>query len=407
MRVLFTAGVCLSVGLSSSAARAVEDDLPVASEPPRIVPVVVADSYYAYHDSAPANRTATLFTTASRHNEAAVNLLAIGARVEHAKITGAVVLHAGSSVDALYTSPSNPLSGSREVWKHIQLANVGWKSGDFHFEAGVLPSTVGREDFVSTNNWSYTRAIIADSTPYYLTGVRVTWRFLPTMTAALTGFNGWDTHGDRNPYKSGMLRLSWAPSDRLSISNNFAAGIEQATVEGERAPIRLFDDLVVAYELHKRVSLALEAWMSHERRYQREDPRKGTVANKHILENPTTFGAALWAKWQFADSTYVALRGEAVDDPAGVITGRGGRFEEEPLIGQRLMAGTVTVGYRPHPNVLARVEGSHRLSNQRYFTGGEKLPYEETLAATGQPFSFSSDARKSSTTFVASVALSY
>jgi hypothetical protein len=407
MRLLAGTGASLMVVLASTAAHAVEDDLPVGDEPPRIVPVLVADTYYGFHDSAPSNRTATLMTTGSRHNEIAVNLLAIGARVQHAKLTGTVVAHFGSSVDALYASPNNSLSSLREVWKHIQLANVGWKTGDFHLEAGVLPSNVGREGFVSTENWNYTRAIIADSTPYFVTGLRATWRLLPTFSAQATAFNGWDTHGDRNSNKSGMLRFVWEPSDKLAVTNTFVAGVEQTVIEGEKSPIRLFDILNASYELHKRVSVAVEGWFGNEQRYNVEDRRKGTPAVKHIVKDPSYFGGALWAKWQFASTTYVAVRGEAVNDPAGVITGRGGRFEEDPILGQRLFAGTLTLGWKPHPNMLTRLEAVHRTSDNRFYSGGEKLTYEETLGESGTVARFPSEARKSSTTFLISAAFAY
>ena len=409
MRLLVASCASLTVFLASASALAVEDDLPVASEPPRIVPVVVADTYYAIHDPGPATRTATFATSASRHNEIAVNLLAIGARLEHAKLTGAAVIHMGTSVDALYDG--SPVSSRREVWKHIQLANVGWKTGDFHLEAGVLPSTVGRESFVSSDNWNYTRAFIADATPYYVTGIRATWRFLPTMSAAVTAFNGWDTHGDRNSHKSGMLRFSWFPSEKLTVDNNFTAGVEQVLVEGQKAPVRLFNDLVIAYQVHNRVSLALEGFVGSERNLDVEDRRKGTATQKSVLRNPSYYGAALWARWQFADSTFVALRGEGLDDAAGILTGRGARANDAPdkgpAPGQRLLAGTVTLGWQPHPKFLARVEAMHRTSSERYFAGGGQLSHDETIAETGQVTTFVSEARKSSTTFVLSATFSY
>lgn len=409
MRLLVASCASLAVSLVSASAFAVEDDLPVGSEPPRIVPVVVADTYYAIHDPGPSTRTATFATSASRHNEIAVNLLALGAKLEHAKLTGAAIVHVGTAVDAVYDG--SPVSGRREVWKHIQQANVGWKTGDFHIEAGVLPSLIGRESFVSGANWNYTRAIIADATPYYVTGLRATWRFLPTMSASLTAFNGWDTHGDRNSHKSGMFRLSWAPSEKLTVDNTVTAGVEQVLVQGEKTPVRLFENLVIAYQLHNRVSLALQGFVGTERNYDVEDRRKGSATQKSVLRNPTYYGAALWARWQFADTTYVALRGEGIDDAAGIITGRGARGndapEKGPAPGQRLLAGTVTLGWHPHPKFLARVEAMHRTSSERYFAGGEQLTHEETIAETGQLTTFVSEARKSSTTFIVSATFSY
>src|SRR5512140_579717 len=92
--------VFAAILLATPSAFGAEDELPSGNELPRIVPIAVADTYFAYHDSPPPDREATMMTTASRHGEFALNLAALGFRLEHAKILGTVVLQAGSSVDA-------------------------------------------------------------------------------------------------------------------------------------------------------------------------------------------------------------------------------------------------------------------------------------------------------------------
>lgn len=391
--------------LAPATARAVEDDLPVGDEAPRFRPIAVADGYYAYHDTSPGQGgSATLMSTANRHNEFAINLAAVGGRLEHAKLTGTVVLQAGTSVDALYEGSR----GNPEVWKHIQLANVGWKTGDFHLEAGVLPSLVGRESFVSTDNWNYTRAIIADSTPYYVTGARLTWRAMPTLSLAATIFNGWDTYGDRNKNKSGQLRAVWTPSDKLTVESSTLAGSEQVPVEGQKTTYRVFEDLVLSFHLSDKLAFALEGWVGSELEYRVENPLEGDVKQAAFVKNPLFYGGALWAKYQFGDTVYLAARAEGLNDEAGVITGKGARdfFNKEPFIGQKLAAGTLTFGWRPHKSFLARVEGSHRISDHPFFRGG-RTEYTETPTETNTPTPYSTEARKSSTTFVVSAAFSF
>lgn len=406
MRPLVGIGLLALFSTYATAGRAAEDDLPAGSENPRVVPVVIADTYYAHHDPPPAGRSATLATTGNRHNEIAINLIAVGARLEHAKMTGSAVLHAGTSVDALYSGVAAPVRSELEIWKHIQLANVGWKLGDLHVEAGIMPSLTGRESFVSTDNWNYTRAIVADSTPYYVTGLRATYRVVPTFAVTATAFNGWDHHGDRNKQKSGQLRFFWEPSDKFSVANSFMAGAEQVRVAGQDTSYRLFDDLVVQYRLHARIQLAAEGYFGTDRNLRVEDPRKGTVAEAYVARHPIFYGAALWARWQFADTTYIALRGEGIDDRYGVITSRGARTVQEPAPGQRILAGTITLGWQPHPRLLARVEAMHRIADQPFFAGGDPRTYEEDVGATGSRQSFVSEARKATTTFVISAAFS-
>src|SRR3954462_14524543 len=115
--------LAMSVLAVADRARAAEDDLPTGSEAPKPTLVGTIDGYYAWHDVPPPVRQATTLSTASRHDEFSVNLAAIGVHLEHAKLTGNVVLQAGDSVERVY--------GDHRL-RYIQQANVGWKTGIVH-----------------------------------------------------------------------------------------------------------------------------------------------------------------------------------------------------------------------------------------------------------------------------------
>ncbi|MGZ3452985.1 MAG: outer membrane beta-barrel protein, partial [Polyangiales bacterium] len=196
-------------------ARAAEDELPTGSEPPTPVLTGVIDAYYAWHDVPPPGRQSTTLSTASRHDEFSVNLGAIGVRLDHAKLTGNLVIQFGDSVEQAY--------GAQRL-RNIQLANVGWKTGIVHLEAGVMPSLVGRESFISTDNWNYTRAFIADATPYYVSGARLTAHVSPTFLVGGTVFTGWQTSRGGTGSPHGQLFTSWKPSDTFSLDGTFLVG---------------------------------------------------------------------------------------------------------------------------------------------------------------------------------------
>jgi hypothetical protein len=63
------------------------------------------------------------------------------------------------------------------------------------------------------------------------------------------------------------------------------------------------------------------------------------------------------------------------------------QFQLPTKPGQRLLGGTLTFGWQPHPSFLTRIEVLHRVSDQPWFAGGDTL-----------------DPKKSSTTFVVSAA---
>ena len=377
------------------------DDLPANDERPRLVPVAVIDTYWAYHDTPPASRQATLMTTAVRHNEFQINLAAIGLRLEHAKLMGTLILQAGTSVDALYPPTAGAAQNNPEVWKHIQVASVGYRvHPDVTVEAGVMPSHLGNESFVSTNNWNYTRAMIAEATPYYLAGVKASWRALPTLTLTGLFYNGWNVYSDVGRTKSGGLKVEWKPSDKFSLAT--AAHIGPGA-EG-RNDLRLYDDIVAKLNLHPRLDVAVQL--------------SGGMDKESGLPGRNVYGAAAWLRWFLGETTYVAARGEYLSDERGIFTQQGARPTSAPTplgapfngaLGQKsMLAGTLTLGWLPHPSFLARVEVMQRMVETKcagdgstcvdgYFAGGGPATGSDRLDG----------AQKHSTTVAASLAFSY
>jgi hypothetical protein len=347
---LWLVPVLASVCAFTRPAFAADDDLPTGSEPPKPTLVGVIDGYYAWHDVPPPVRQSTTMSTASRHDEFSVNLAAIGVRLDHAKLTGNLVLQVGDSVDRVY--------GDHRL-RYVQLANVGWKTGIVHLEAGVMPSLVGRESFISTENWSYTRSFIADATPFYVGGARITARVSPTFLLGATVFNGWQTYraGTQSPH--GQLFTTWRPSDAFSIDATVLVGPTQL----DSHVIRTFADVVLTWNPHPRVGVALEGWAARENGYE------ALIDATTRKKDPWAYGGVLSARWKFGDTVWVAGRAEALRDDGGFITGTGDRSRVLPPAGQDLLGGTFTFGWQPHPNLVGKVEALQRYASEEFFAG--------------------------------------
>jgi hypothetical protein len=350
-------------------------ELPAGSDAPRLLPRASVDVYYAYHDTPPPDRNATLATAAVRHNQFALGLASIGVKVEHAKLLGELVLQAGTSVDALYSSTSTVPFDNREVWKHVQVANIGWRaSDDVSIEAGIFSSLLGNEVFPTFGNWNYTHAMMADVLPYYLAGVRARWNVTPALSLGAMVSNGWQTFQDANTYKSGGLRVEFRPTEWLAIIDGASVGPE---THDDRV-LRVFDDLVVRLQLHARLHVAAEGWVGIDRGSGRSS---------------TYWATGAWVRWAFAEKTHVAARFERIVDDDGTLTGGGARRAAVSGEGQRLQGYTLTLGWQIHPMLLARAEALFRRSEAAtpYFAGG----------------SGPDAVRDRSTTFSASLAFSY
>jgi hypothetical protein len=178
------------------------------------------DSYYAYDFGRPKNFDRLFTTQAARHNEFNVNLGYIEARLGSARVHGRLALQAGTSVQSNYSG--EPTIGSvsgPSVSRHLQEAYAGYAiTPKVWIDGGIFFSWIGMEGFISRDNLVYTRSLSADYTPYYETGVRVTWQPSPRLTALFAVTNGWQNISENNQDKAVGARLDFAPTSTTTLS---------------------------------------------------------------------------------------------------------------------------------------------------------------------------------------------
>jgi len=146
------------------------------------------DVYYAYDfgHSSDDERPRFLYQY-DRHSEVDLNLGM--ARVDHTsdKVRAAFGLMAGTYAQA--NTINEP-----ELLRNIYEARVGVKlsrSKQIWLDAGVFSSHIGLESAIGIDNWTLTRSIVAENSPYYETGAKVTWTLSPKWEVAGMFLNGW------------------------------------------------------------------------------------------------------------------------------------------------------------------------------------------------------------------------
>jgi hypothetical protein len=184
------------------------------------------DAYYAWDFSRPPSfdrsfAGGTVFTTQpARHNEFNVNLAFVEARLEGARVRGRVALQAGTSVQSNYSGePTNGSVSGPTVARYLQEAFAGAKLADHIWvDAGIFYSHMGMEGWVSRDNPTYTRSLVAEYSPYYQSGARLTWAASSTLTAQLDIVNGWQNISENNSGKGTGIRLDLTPLSSTTVS---------------------------------------------------------------------------------------------------------------------------------------------------------------------------------------------
>ncbi len=182
------------------------------------------DTYYDYDFGRPATFDRVFTTQAERHDEFNVNLAYVAASLTSDRMRGRVALQAGTSVQANYAG--EPAVGSvsgATLSRHIQEARVGARLAPaLWIDGGVYFSYIGLESWISRDNPTYTRSLVADYTPYYLSGVHLTWQphtggGSSPLAIQLHLVNGWQNVSENNHGKAIGLRVDWQLSPNASL----------------------------------------------------------------------------------------------------------------------------------------------------------------------------------------------
>jgi hypothetical protein len=265
------------------------------------------DGYYAFDFGRPVTFDRTFTTQAARSDEFNVNLAYVEAKMDGARVRGRLALQYGTSVQANYAGEPRigANSGRDNIARFIQEATAGARLGtNVWIDGGIFLSHIGSEGWISRDNLTYTRSLNADYSPYYQSGVKVTWQPTSRLTAQLDVVNGWQIISESNTDKSAGIRLDYVVSPVLTLSYWNLAGREPSPIG---AGMRLFNGANA--KLARANGAALIATVDAGR-------QKGTSDT-----SATWYDASLVGRTPITRAVAVNARAEYYNDDKGVITG--------------------------------------------------------------------------------------
>jgi hypothetical protein len=281
---------------------------PPQSQAPAMTFGGFVDTYIAWDTGRPATIDRPYTTQAARHAEFNVNLAFIDAILSGDRVRGRLALQAGTSVQANYlTEPSVGRYSGPSLAQYVQEAVVGARIAKSAWvDAGIFLSHTGSETWVSRDNLTYTRSLVADFSPYYESGVKLTWQVRPDVTALFTVVNGWQKISENNADKSVGVRLDWAVSPHITLGYYNLIGNEEP--DSVRAQVRFFNGMTAK-------------WTSHE--WTLIGTISGGRQNDGSDAPPSWWGASLVAHAQTTEHTAFSGRVETFSDPHSVIVQTG------------------------------------------------------------------------------------
>lgn len=293
------------------------------------------DVYYFYDFNQPKTgyRQPFLYNH-NRHNEFNLNLGIVKVAVENPKYRANLGLHAGTYVQDNYASEQNLL-------KHVSEANIGFsisKKNKLWFDVGILPSHIGFESAISMDNWTLTRSILAENSPYFMAGAKMTYK--PTDKWELSGMalNGWQ----RIQRVSGNSMLSYGTQIKYSNAKNVT--INWSTFIGTDDPdslrrMRYFNNFFGQFQLTKKFGLITGFDVGFQQ------------FSKNNTIYKTWWSPVIIGQFIFNDKWKTAIRAEYYSDPDKALIG------SPSLNGFNTFGASLNIDYSPAPFLAMRLEG--------------------------------------------------
>ena len=268
----------------------------------------------------------------SRKDRLSVNHALLDAKFAADRFRGALGVQAGTYVQKNYAIEN-------DVAKHLYEAQLGFKpvaDSNVWIDAGIFASHIGLESAISKDNLTLTRSLMAENTPYYEAGAKITWDASKQWSLCLCLLQGWQQIGSQNPNKAIGTQVQFKPNDALVFNSSTYLG-QSPNSPGARLR-RYFHDFYVTWQATKEWSLAFMTDVGADERSTRDRKLDGW------------FSATAIAKWQFAPQWAVAGRVEHYRDPHGLTIPTGTRDNFVAT------GGSLNLDYQPDPHVLLRVE---------------------------------------------------
>ena len=325
------------------------------------------ETYYSYDFSKPSDHTKSDFIYSfNRHNEFNLNLGYLKANYENKNVKANLAFMTGTYSNA-------NLSSELGVFKNIYEANVDVKiakSKKIFVGAGIFPSHIGFESAIGKDCWNLTRSILADNSPYYESGAKVSFTskndklFLSALI-----LNGWQriSRVDGNNTPAFGHQITYKPSDKLIVNSSSFVG---NTFPDFNKQMRYFHNFYTQYLINKKIGFIVGFDFGLQQK------------SKGNNQYNNWYSPVLIAKYSPNSRVSIAARSEYYSDENQVIISTNTKH------GFQTYGYSLNFDYSINENVLWRLEGKGYSSRDKIFLLNNKASNYNYCLSTSLAISF-------------------
>lgn len=329
------------------------------------------EAYYSHDFTAPktAQERPGFLYNYRRNREANINLAFIKAAYATERVRANLALQVGTYAQYNYAA-------EQDLLKNIFEANAGVKlsrSRDLWLDAGVFSSHIGFEGAIGKDNWTLTRSILAENSPYYLSGAKLTYTSANSKWTLLGSvLNGWQRINKLPGYSGPSLstQVQYRPSPKLTLNWSSFVGSDRPDSLKQG---RFFNDFYAYINPAGKFGVILGFDIGSDRKpVVSGDRRVGD--GRYMWYSPVII-----ARLATSDKSYLNGRIEYYDDRNAVIIG---------TPGFRTTGYSLGYDYAILSNALFRVEGKVYNSKDAIFETDNGLSKTNTSLTTSLAISF-------------------
>lgn len=333
-----------------------------------------ADLFYAYDFNMPVgdHRQAFLFNH-NRHQKISLNQGMLKLGLQHPRYRANLALHEG-------TYPRDNYAEEPGFLKNLFEANLGIaldKNGLWWIDTGVFGSHIGFESALSMDNVTLTRSILAENSPYYLSGAKISFEPNNKWLFSFSLLNGWQkikpTNG--NILQSFGSQVNYKPSEKTTF--NWSTFVGSNTTDNL---MRYFNNLYTQIQLGRKFHLTGGFDAGFQQRERQSHEMDFWFSNVLILQ------------YSFSSYLKTAWRAEYYQDRKSVLIPRLNNN------GFSAAGASWNIDYAPHPQLVFRLESRWLHSKDAIFQKGETLRRDNFVVAASVAGRFSKAILKSNLT---------
>jgi len=330
------------------------------------------DVFYVYDFNQPQVKKRQPFLyNHNRHKEFNLNLVFVKLGLEHSKYRANLALQKGTYVVDNYSAEPGLL-------KNIFEANIGLslgKKNNLWLDAGVFASHIGFESAVSIDNWTITRSILAENSPYFFSGVKLNYN--PNEKWNITGLllNGWQRIQKRkgNSFPSLGTQINYRPTELATLNWSTFIGTDDPDTTRR---MRLFNNFYGQYQLTDLFSFIAGIDIGIQQRFKNSSAYD-------LWYSPVIIG-----QFKLSKAWKTSIRAEYYQDEKGVI------IPTSSAKGFRTTGFSLNFDYSPKENIICRLEGRCLNSRDNIFETKSNLTNNNFIIAASIAMKFSESIKR-------------